>query len=374
MSNTTKKSPESDALPAVVARLQEQERLSPMAALIRAQQEKLEAALADTGTQFGRFASAAALELANNPKLEPVIRENPRSVLACLVESASLGLVINRQRGEYWLIPREVGQGRGKPRKKTCTGMVGYKGYLALMRRHPDVLGVRADVVYEGERFEWDRTTGVVKHSFSFGTRRENDAVVGAYAVATLREGPPAVVVLDRDQLDERRRRSEADQFAASQRAKKADWGTTSVWDTDFVAMCRKSAARALGQSGEVPLSDAAANAIDREVQEEVRIAQATEVPAEVADDAVDALEVQLQRRAAADSAGQTDADEATEGLGDGPDDGYYDWLEDEFSKRDTDPLALLQNEFGGLPHERLRDVPLFQLQWLSSQLDGSGD
>ena len=124
-----------------------------------------------------------------------------------------------------------------------ATFMVGYKGLLELARRSAEIRRIDANVVYQGENFALDPQTGKVTHDYSFSTDRSDDKVVGAYAYAYLRDSEdPITRILNRKQIEDRRRRSGA--------------SNSGPWVTDYEAMCRKTALRALLGSGLIPLSN----------------------------------------------------------------------------------------------------------------------
>jgi len=158
------------------------------------------------------------------------------SFVGCVLQAAQLGLEPNTPLGHAYLIPR-----RSKwveKHQRMCTLIVGYQGYIDLALRSGRVTAIYAHDVRKGDAFQYQ--LGLfpdLKHTPSEQPDREQQAVTHVYAVAILRgvNGQPGeriFMVLTRAQIDERRSRSDA-----------SDSGP---WVTDFVAMAKKSAVRAL--------------------------------------------------------------------------------------------------------------------------------
>ena len=128
--------------------------------------------------------------------------------------------------------------------------------YCTLARRSKDIASLDAGVVYKGDSFAFDRATGRVEHPYSFDVDRSDKEVVGAYAIARIKGSDyPIVVVLSRAEIEKRRARS-----AASK---------SGPWVTDYAAICRKTALRALLTSGLVPLTIEMQDAMESEQDEE---------------------------------------------------------------------------------------------------------
>lgn len=191
----------------------------------------------------------------------------PDSFYTAFHLAAQLGLEPEGPFGHFYLIPR---RNKHRANLKECNPLIGYKGYCELARRSGLVDKLYADVVYEGEEFRYDRGTGDLHHPYALDVERTDDRkIVAAYAYAKIKGCPdPVVVVLNRAQIEQRRARSLA-----------ADDGP---WKTDYAAMARKSALRALLTSGLVPLSPEMATAIEHEhlVETEARVVESVPLAA----------------------------------------------------------------------------------------------
>lgn len=175
-----------------------------------------------------RMARVVLTALRNSPKLATC---TPTSFLACVMVASQLGLEVNTPMGHAYLIPRM--NRKRKPPAMECTLLVGYQGMLDLARRSGQVLGVFAHVVREGDLFDYELgLEPFVKHKPSDHPDRESRPITHAYAVARLRDGDPTFEVLPLSKVIARRDRSQS--------------ANDGPWVTDFEAMARKTAIRAL--------------------------------------------------------------------------------------------------------------------------------
>lgn len=183
-----------------------------------------------------RMVQIVAVEAARNPKLREC---TPTTLASCVMLASELGLEPSGPLGHAYLIPR---RNRGQ---MECTLLLGYKGMCELARRSGQIARISADVVYRSEveagAFSATREPPEIHHAWTPGLVREDGAIVAAYAVAVLSDGSRVQVLLDRDQIEARRKRAQS-----------RDDGP---WGTDYPAMARKSALRALLTGGLVPLS-----------------------------------------------------------------------------------------------------------------------
>jgi len=80
--------------------------------------------------------------------------------------------------------------------------------------------------------------------------RTKTQDIIAAYAVVRLRDGSTYFEWLWRDEIDARRARSDGAKAFDEGKAK------STPWSTDYAAMARKTAIRALFTSGRVPMAD----------------------------------------------------------------------------------------------------------------------
>ncbi len=133
--------------------------------------------------------------LRTNPQLAECT-EN--SFLGSVLTSAQLGLEVNTPAAEAYLVPYR--HRRGPLAGQTeCQLIIGYQGYAKLFWQSNDAKHLDAQVVYE--RDEFDYAYGLdpyLRHKPAMGDRGD---VLCFYAVATLRSGGSAFVVLNPDEV-----------------------------------------------------------------------------------------------------------------------------------------------------------------------------
>jgi len=100
----------------------------------------------------------------NNPKLAQC---EPNSFFGSLLQALQLGLEVNTPLGQAWLIPRWD----GKAKKLKCQFQMGYQGLVDLCYRYGTYRRITAEVVYEGDIFDYKNgTTHYIEHIQKFKT------------------------------------------------------------------------------------------------------------------------------------------------------------------------------------------------------------
>lgn len=157
---------------------------------------------------------------------EKIAACTPASLLACIMQSAQLGLELNDGLGRAYVVPF----------KGVATLIIGYQGMIDLAHRSGRVGDVSADPVFVDDAFEYERGLAPrLVHKPKLEARRDVELLRAVYGVATLtstRERP--FVVLSKGEVEAARKRG------ASGR------GISTPWDTDYVAMAQKTAIRRL--------------------------------------------------------------------------------------------------------------------------------
>lgn len=188
----------------------------------------------------------------------PALREcEPASIALAIIGASQLGLEIGGPTGYAYMIPYS---GR-------ATLIIGYKGWCQLALRSPRIRRLHASVVYldevEAGTFDVDHGSGVVRHKFTFpakGIKRDKAEIVGAYCLVELDSGGVECRVLTLDEIEDRRKRGASGK------------GVKTPWDTDYAAMARKSAIRALLTGGTVPISVDLATALEVDEREPIEV------------------------------------------------------------------------------------------------------
>jgi recombination protein RecT len=215
-----------------------------------------------------RLLRLMTVEAALNPKIQECTQA---SVMRAVYLSAQLALEVGAVKGELYMIPRMMSVRRENgqfDKEMQLQIQIGYKGYLTLARRSQQISMVDAHVVFEGDAYEISLGTDPkLIHVPQKGIDRTKSAnIIGAYCIVKLKDGSVYFEWLWKDEIDARRARSE----------NRSDKGP---WSTDYAAMARKTAIRALFTGGRVPMADqiGLAALLDEEASpEQTRAALAT--------------------------------------------------------------------------------------------------
>jgi phage RecT family recombinase len=192
---------------------------------------------------FDRFERNLSNALMNEPKL---LACNPREVFREVAKIAALGLLIDAQLGEAYLIA-----GRKGPQAR-----IGYRGLIKLARQSGDVSMIYAHEVYEHD--EIDCVLGDEKKLHHkpklFGKRGE---IVGYYAVIKFKSGETDFEPMTPEQINEIRDRSDG------YKAFKAGSIKDTPWVSSYDEMAKKTCIRRLAKR--CPLSPDLAQALSIE-------------------------------------------------------------------------------------------------------------
>lgn len=167
----------------------------------------------------------ALTEVQRNPAL---LECNPRSLIGAIFQCAQLGLSLDAQLGQAFLVPY----------KQNITLIPGYRGLIQLALRSGRVQAITARVVRKGDLFEWEegsspRIVHKPKLVTKIDTAHLDAEFVAVYAVAYMKGGGlPQFAVMSRAQVQAIRARSAA--------------GNKGPWVTDPEAMWRKTPTRQL--------------------------------------------------------------------------------------------------------------------------------
>ncbi|MFD8545035.1 recombination protein RecT [Streptomyces sp. NPDC059649] len=144
-----------------------------------------------------------------------------------LMTCAQLGLEPGGAIGEAYLIPFYNKEARAYEVQL----IIGYQGMIKLFWQHPLAAGLDAQVVYEGDEFDYAYGLDpVLRHVPSMTADRGKP--VAYYAVARLKNGGSAFVVLSPGDVERIRQRSKAK--------------SSGPWRTDYDAMACKTTIRQL--------------------------------------------------------------------------------------------------------------------------------
>jgi len=194
----------------------------------------------------------------------------PISIIGGLMQMAQLGLAADIPLGQAYLVPFY----NSKTGCEEAQFIIGYRGYLELIRRTGQVASIMAREVYQGDYLELEYgLEEKLVHKPALDVDPDPKAITHVYAVAHMKGGGHAMFVMTRSQVEAIRKRSKA-----------ADKGP---WVTDYAAMARKTVIRQLAKY--LPLSVEAQRDLARD--ETIR-ASIEDVSMPVAEDDEDTIDV----------------------------------------------------------------------------------
>ena len=137
--------------------------------------------------EAGSFVSLAKAHLKKDAKLFAAATRNPSGYMMALTECARLGLTPG---DTFHIVPFE------NRRKNTVdfTGIVDYTGEIELIYRAGAVSSVKAEIVYQGDAFEFSPDMDRPLHKPDWFTNRGE--MVGVYAYAVMKDGSTSRVVV----------------------------------------------------------------------------------------------------------------------------------------------------------------------------------
>jgi recombination protein RecT len=116
----------------------------------------------------------------------------PRSIVQSVLHAAELGLELGSPVGEAYLVPFA----------KKSTMMIGYRGFVKLIRGAPRVTVVKGVLVREQDEFEIDEGENRLVHKVRRGTTKERGRITHAYSRVYYTDGSSQFEVMDIDELD----------------------------------------------------------------------------------------------------------------------------------------------------------------------------
>lgn len=197
-----------------------------------------------------RMIRIAYSAISRNPAL---LKCDPISLVKSVIEASELGLEPSGILGHAYLVPfRNSKTGRDEAQLQ-----VGYRGFIELAHRSGRVRSICAEVVYEGDLFEYERGTNERLRHVPDLNPPDDAKPICAYAMVRYSDGGADFEVLGLDKIDRAQRASRA--------------GSSGPWKTHWEEMARKTAIRRLAKR--LPLSP---EMIATAVMDEVRDAGIT--------------------------------------------------------------------------------------------------
>lgn len=179
---------------------------------------------------FKREVSFAVQIASSNPYLQ---KATPDSALKAILNVAQIGLTLNPVKKEAYLVPRWNS-------KLQVTEVCLDPSYIGLIKLATDsgiVKSINCQVIYQGDEVEIDMSEEytIKKHVPYFLTGKPKGNIIGAYSIATLRDGSKHCEIMGREEIETIRDRSEG------YKAYKDGKTKSSVWTSDEGEMFRKT-------------------------------------------------------------------------------------------------------------------------------------
>jgi len=174
---------------------------------------------------------------ANNYLLN-VAKNNPKSLMKAVINIVLTGASLNPVLKLAYLVPRD----------KQVMLQFSYKGMINLLEREGAVKTIYADIVRKGDEFEVEK--GTEPKIFHKPDPFSDNEIIGAYAVAVLKDDSKQFVVLSKKKIETIRAFSKVK-------------SSNSPWNKFYDEMAKKTAIHNLCKT--LPLSDKAMNIFDSE-------------------------------------------------------------------------------------------------------------
>ena len=196
-----------------------------------------------------RMARVAITALTRTPKLSECTQQ---SFFKCLLDLSSWGLEPDGRRAHLIQYGKE------------CTLVLDYKGIVELCFRSGYVKNIHADVVREGDDFEFNlgKVSRHTPWAFRMDESRPDSAgeIVAAYCLVEMKDDATKCEVMTREEVDGIRNRSKA--------------GRSGPWVTDFSEMAKKTVFRRASKW--LPLSAEMHDAFERDFDRLANVEAAT--------------------------------------------------------------------------------------------------
>lgn len=154
-----------------------------------------------------RLLRVAMTAIRTTPKL---MECTPKSLMACIMACAQLGLEPEPFLGQAYFVPFKVNAGsRENPRwELQATFIPGYRGYIAMARRSGEVQSVTAQAVYANDQFRVQY--GLTEELYHIPTDEKRGEFRGAYVIFRYKDGSHSFDWMPKDRIDKVRERSKA--------------------------------------------------------------------------------------------------------------------------------------------------------------------
>lgn len=142
-----------------------------------------------TGLMPSRAIAVTLDALTRTPAL---LECEPRSIVRSVLHASEVGLELGSPLGEAFIVPF-----KGK-----ATMMIGYRGFVKLIRGAPRVTMVKGVLVREADDFDVDEGANVLRHKLGAGSVQNRGDITYAYSRVYYDNGQSQFEVMDRVELD----------------------------------------------------------------------------------------------------------------------------------------------------------------------------
>lgn len=175
---------------------------------------------------FAREAAFALQILKENEYLAGIAFSNQDSLKEAIINVAATGLTLSPVHKLAYLVPRK---------KKVCLD-ISYQGFIHLATSKNVLQWVKAEIVHDGDEFEYQGVNREPIHKFN--PFKDRGAMVGGYTLARTPGGDTLVDFMKLDEIHAIRNRSEAWKAFLEKKV------STTPWKTDEGEMIKKTLIR----------------------------------------------------------------------------------------------------------------------------------
>lgn len=185
-----------------------------------------------------KYARQALTLFSENPKLQ---QASPITILSALMKASSLGLDLNPQLEQCYIIPYDNKKRVGNDWVTVTEAQfqIGYRGAICLAQRSNRVARIAADVVRQGDLFEYSKGLfPKLDHKPGDGERGD---ITHAYALANFTNGGYAFEVWTVGQVKEHAQKFSKSYYKYDYKTRKQIVNPNSPWQTNFESMAKKT-------------------------------------------------------------------------------------------------------------------------------------
>jgi len=197
---------------------QEERQIAPYQAAIQRAKDRFGKVAAQT-VNYDRESIFAMQALMKTDFAMQTANRNPNSVHLAMINVASTGLTLNPANGYAYLVPRDG----------AIVLDISYKGLIKIATDTGSVEWARADVVYEADTFLYRGPAAAPEH-MADPFKRDRGEIVGVYCIARTKQGDVLTEVMDREELEKIRGKSQA--YVKQKKGPWVEW---------FEQMCKKA-------------------------------------------------------------------------------------------------------------------------------------